>query len=471
VRIDGRYLVAWALGATASACVTVQVPPAPLAPQQTLGAFEDRSLDSSNLKSFFEAALAQPIASWPLREWDLNTLTLAAFYYHPDLDMVRAEWSEARAAIVTAGGRPNPALGFTASLVRGGDPGEIPWILQPSVGLLIETAGKRGHRIAEAEAMSDASRFAIADTAWAVRTRVRTHLIDHLLAARELELLRAEETTRSDYADALQTKLDFGDASRQEVDLARVELQRIRVAVRARESQVEETRVALAGAIGVKPASLTSADFAHATLDLPPELETSALLELERRALFARTDILTALATYEATEAAVRLEVARQFPDLQIGPGFRWRESERRWVFDFGLPLPLLNRNEGPIAQAVARRERAAVEVVARQAATVDAIARASTRYAGAIRELQTAREVLVAADTRHGAVGEQFAIGDVDRTAMLGADLELALARGHVLEALRRAQMELGSLEHAVQQPIEPDVRSFESPEAGVTR
>jgi hypothetical protein len=253
-------------------------------------------------------------------------------------------------------------------LVRGGDPGEIPWILQPSVGLLIETAGKRGHRIAEAEAVSDASRFAIADTAWAVRTRVRMHLIDHVLATRELELLRAEETIRSDYTDALQTKLDLGDASRQEVDLARVELQRLRVAVRARESEVEETRVALAGAIGVRPASLTSAGFARGTLDLPPQLETSALLELERRALLARTDILTALAMYQAAEAAVRLQVARQFPDLQIGPGFRWRESERRWVFDVGLPLPLLNRNEGPIAEAVARRERAAAQVVARQA-------------------------------------------------------------------------------------------------------
>lgn len=442
-----------------------------MTPQQTLVAFQDRSLDTDNLKVFLESALAQPLASWPLREWDLNTLTLAAFYYHPELDLARAEWSEASAAIVTAGGRPNPALGFTASFVRGGDPGEIPWILQPSVGLLIETAGKRKHRIAEAEGMADVNRFAIADTAWAVRTRVRTHLIDHLLAARELELLRGEETTRSDYADALQTKLDFGDTSRHEVDLARVELQRIRLAVRARESAVEETRVALAGAIGVKPMSLTSVDLAHGTLDLPPQLETSALLELERRALVARTDILTALATYQAAEAAVRLEVARQFPDLEIGPGFRWRESERRWVFDFGLPLPLLNRNAGPIAEAVARRQRAAAEVVTRQAAAVDLIARASTRYTGALRELQTARDVLVAAETRHSNVGEQFAIGDVDRTAMLGADLELTLARAHVLAALRKAQMEMGSLEHAVQQPIEPGVRSFGSPEAGVTR
>jgi cobalt-zinc-cadmium efflux system outer membrane protein len=460
-----------ALAALTTACATVQVPSAPIAPVQTVAAFDARTLDSSDLKAFIEAATNEPVAVWPPTEWDLDILTLAAFYYHPDLDVARAEWGQSRAAIVTAGGRPNPELGFAASLVRGGDPGDIPWILQPRVGLVIETAGKRGHRIAQAEAVSEASRFSIADMAWQVRSRVRANLLDHLLAMRELDLLRAEETVRADYADALQTKLDFGDASRQEVDVARLELQRLRVAVRAGESQVEETRVALAGAIGVRPATLTSARLSHGALDTPPPLDTAAMLDLERNALLARTDILAALATYQAAEAAVRLDVARQFPDLQIGPGFRWRESERRWVFDFGVPIPLLNRNEGPIAEAMARRQRAAADVLALQAATVDAIAGASTRYAGALREVQTAREVQMAAETRQGAVSEQFTLGDVDRTAMLGAGLEVTLARAQVMAALRKAQMELGILENAIRRPLEPGVRAFASPEAGGAR
>ena len=467
----GFRLTACVLAALTTACATMQVPPAPITPQETAAALEERSLDASGLKSFLEAALGQPLSVWPPAEWDLDTLTLAAFYYHPDLDLVRAGWSEARAAIVTAGGRANPALGFTASFVRGGDPGEIPWILQPGVGLVIETAGKRGHQIAQAEAASEASRLAIADTAWQVRSRVRTQLVDHVLATGELELLRAEESIRAQYAEALQTKLDFGDASRQEVDLARLELQRVRVAVRASASQAADARVALAGALGVRPATLVAARIAHSLLEAPPSLDAAAMPELERNALLARTDVLAALASYQAAEAAVRLEVARQYPDLQIGPGFRWRESERRWVFDFGIPIPLLNRNEGPIAEAIARRERAAADVLARQAAAIDAISRASTRYFGTLGELQTAREVLTAAETRHRAVREQFAAADVDRTVMLGADLELILARGHATAAVRKVQMELGALENALQRPLGPGVRAFASPEVGATR
>jgi outer membrane protein TolC len=135
------------------------------------------------------------------------------------------------------------------------------------------------------------------------------------------------------------------------------------------------------------------------------------------------------------------------------------------------MPIPLLNRNEGPIAEAVARRERAAAHVLARQAVTVDTIARSSARYAGALRELQTAREVLTAADTRHAAVREQFELGDVDRTAILGADLEVIIARAQATAALRKAQTELGTLEHALQRPLEAGVRPFASPETDVTR
>jgi outer membrane protein, heavy metal efflux system len=460
-----------AVAGLASACATVQVPPAPIAPLQTMAVFETRSLESSELKRFIEAATNETVAVWPPSEWDLNALTLAALYYHPDLDIARAGWQAAQAAIITAGGRPNPDLGFTASFVRGGEPGIIPWILQPGVALVIETAGKRGHRIAQAEALSDVSRFAIADVAWAVRSTVRAHLLDHVLAERDLEVVRAEEAIRADYAGALQTKLDFGDAVRQDVDFARLELQRLRVTVRAAESRVEETRTALAGAIGIRAASLGTIRVRHPSLDTPGPLGTLDIPSLERDALLSRTDILGALATHEAAEAALRVEVARQFPDVQIGPGFRWRETERRWVFDFGVPIPLPNRNDGPIAEAVAWRARAAAQVLARQAVTVDAIARSSSRYAGALRELQTAREVLAAADTRHAAVHEQFDLGDVDRTALLGADLEVIIARAQATTALRKAQTELGTLEHALQRPLETGVRPFASPEREVTR
>ena len=76
-----------ALAGLTTACATVQVPPAPLAPEQTITRFDARTLDNTNLGDFVRAALNEPTVAWPPAEWDLNTLTLAALYYHPELDV------------------------------------------------------------------------------------------------------------------------------------------------------------------------------------------------------------------------------------------------------------------------------------------------------------------------------------------------------------------------------------------------
>ncbi len=66
-------------------CVNVQ--PHSLRPAETVTAFESRTLAPVDLKQFLETNLHREVQPWPLRPWDLDLLTLAAFYYHPDLDI------------------------------------------------------------------------------------------------------------------------------------------------------------------------------------------------------------------------------------------------------------------------------------------------------------------------------------------------------------------------------------------------
>src|SRR5438477_8398452 len=89
-------------------CVTFH--PKPLLPEKTATDFEARTLQDPGLKAFMEANLQHPLPAWPLHLWNLDTLTLAAFYYHPDLDIARAQWAVARASQRTASERPNPSF-------------------------------------------------------------------------------------------------------------------------------------------------------------------------------------------------------------------------------------------------------------------------------------------------------------------------------------------------------------------------
>ena len=76
---------------------------APISPAETARALESRSLDSAALKAFLEQNLHSYLTNWPAKTWDLETLTMAAFFYHPSLDVARAQWAVAKAGELTAG--------------------------------------------------------------------------------------------------------------------------------------------------------------------------------------------------------------------------------------------------------------------------------------------------------------------------------------------------------------------------------
>ncbi|MGZ5454567.1 MAG: hypothetical protein ACXW2R_10375 [Candidatus Aminicenantales bacterium] len=148
---------------SAVACVRYQA--RPIVPGRALDDLEARRLDSPELGRFLIAN--KEVEAWPPAAWDLKSLTLAALYYHPDMDIARARWGVARGGRITAGERPNPTLSPSVGYNTTSPTSEVtPWIPEVALELTIETAGKRGIRIAEARHLADAARWQILSTAW-----------------------------------------------------------------------------------------------------------------------------------------------------------------------------------------------------------------------------------------------------------------------------------------------------------------
>lgn len=155
---------------TVTGCATYQRQD--LNPAATEVAFRERTLGNPGLRAFAAANSTTKPSQWPPEKFDLPVLTLVAFYFHPDLDVARARLVVAAAGVRTAGARPNPTLNF------GGEHHSIaeavsPWTLGFTLDIPVETAGKRGYRIAQAQAISDAARVELAETGWQVRSRLR----------------------------------------------------------------------------------------------------------------------------------------------------------------------------------------------------------------------------------------------------------------------------------------------------------
>ena len=173
------FLGAWIL----AGCAARRYQSAPIVPRESASRLESRSLGDASLRVFLEENVGHSVAPWPPNSWDLETLSLAALYFSPTLEPARARVAEAQAAVVTAGGRPNPSVSVAPGIPS-------PYLLTLDFAVPIETAGKRGHRIESARSLEHAARFEFADSAWKVRSGVRMALLNHLLATRSFALTK-----------------------------------------------------------------------------------------------------------------------------------------------------------------------------------------------------------------------------------------------------------------------------------------
>jgi len=436
-----------------SGCIRYQAKP--LAPSQTETRFNARTLDDAGLKAFIGRHSPESVKEWPRASWDVNALTLAALYYHPSLDVARAQAAVATAGVITAGARPNPSVGVAAGYT---DSSGSPWLYGIDFDIPIETAGKRGLRIAQATQRAEAARLQLAEAGWQVRSRLRAALLEHLFAGRTIDLLEAERHLRANVVHLMERRFAVGEVSRTEVDAARTQLVQTHVALRAAEGRQAESLIELAAALGLSPPALQGVALEWPELDaLPGEQETSAGM-VQRSGLLNRLDVRRSLVEYDAAEAALQLEVARQYPDIHVGPSYAFDDGANKYKLGVTLTLPVLNQNQGPIAEANARRETVAAQFLALQAQVIGDLHKAQAQYRTALAELREVETSLTELQDRI----ERFTrraveLGEADRLALASVQLQRIIVGRARLEALRHAQTALGALEDAVQRPLSP--------------
>jgi len=389
------------------------------------------------------------MSPWPPKSWDLQTLSLAALYFNPALDLSRARLATAEGAVVTASARPNPTVDFVPGV-------PAPYLLTQDFLFLIETAGKRGARVQIAQKLDEAAQFDLADSAWTVVMGVRQGLLNYIVASRNLELLRTEEKVRGDQVAILEHVLSAGEITRLDVDVARIEASKTQVATRTAEGQSADARAALAAAIGIPVAGLNGAEFSWSNMDTPPAPESLSADQVQRDAVLNRLDIRRSLAQYAAAEAAVHSEIAKQYPNFNIGPGYTYEERNSFFTVGFSTSLPIFNRNQGPIAEAEGRRKEAAAAFVQTQAQVIARSERALAVYTAELNEVGEAQSLYQLQETQLQIVQQSIRAGADNQLSLDAVQIQLSVLARARLDALGRAQRALGDLEDAVQRPLD---------------
>ena len=435
-------------------------------PEQVAATFSERKLDAPKLRAVLDAKLPARVGEWPRCSWDRADLLVAMLYYNDAVAEGRANFAVVIAGRRTARERPNPTIALLTEYANEGNQltqyasqnGGAPlwlWGLTPDLPLDLGT--RRSARITVADATAQQARYEFMETVWRERAALRRAMLDVLMTEREVSLLEKVRVDRQSQLEMARRRLEAGAASHGDLDRlvadAVADEQRLHDARR----RVSAARSALAGTIGVPVAALDSIPLAWDRLEEPRDVDQGLIARWREEALLERADVHGAVLGYSVAEEALRLEVAKQFPQVHIGPAYTWDHGVHRLQFNLSMELPILNQNRGPIGEAEARRQQAGTHLEGTVATAYQEIDEAIRQWHLALERFADARgPVYDAAQHIYEETEREFEAGNNDRTELVAARVARSLVELQIIDAVRTAQEALAALEDAMRRPLE---------------
>jgi outer membrane protein TolC len=177
------------------------------------------------------------------------------------------------------------------------------------------------------------------------------------------------------------------------------------------------------------------------------EFASSARLAPESRdaALAAIRDtnpaVLVARADYETAERTLEEEIRKQWPDLDLAPGYGEQDGDREFVLGIGVVLPVLNGNRAGIAMAEAKREAARGRAESELRRVLGALLAAEERLAQSVGRREALEKTLVPlVEAQYAETREVARLGEV-KTLVLLESLKQQLEVRNEVTAARREE------------------------------
>jgi outer membrane protein TolC len=371
--------------------------------------------------------------------WTDRQLALAALHFRPELSRARAEWRAALAGEVSAGARPQPGAQADLERAVSGSQGASPWVVSLTGLYALGLGGKRGARVLQARARSAVAEAELRLAAWQVVSEVRSAVVDSWRARQELADAEIEAETLEQIRTLTESRYREAVLTSSELARAGGEVQAARTAASEARGAVLTAEAGLTRAIAVPSSALDHVRVAPPTVAGCEWLDSLGRDSVDAIGLRNRAEMSQALARYALAEADLRQQVAQQYPDLELGPGFIWDQGVHRWTLLLTLPKLLINRNRGPIGEASAQRTAAAARVAEVQEQVLGATGGGQLACRAAGIQLAAADSQLVAADSAAKLAGLAFQRGETGRIEVAQAELLLLRARRTHHAARRR--------------------------------
>jgi len=140
---------------------------------------------------------------------------------------------------------------------------------------------------------------------------------------------------------------------------------------------------------------------------------------------------------------------------VHLNPGYELDQTDNKWHLGLSVELPILNQNQGPIAQANARRKTVGAKFEAKQAAVFGEIETALAAYRAARAKADTAATLADEAAHASDTTKRMVDAGELAPLELTRRRIEASASNLSRLEARIQAQQAIGALEAALQVPL----------------
>ena len=371
---------------------------------------------------------------------------LARAHDHPRLRAAASARDAAGGAALQAGALPNPELSVLVEDTRRATRTTTVALNQP-----LELGGQRGARRGAAELAQRQAQAELATREAEVRAAVVAAWYELALAQRRQALSAELAGLAARATQAAAQRVAAGKAPPIEETRARVAEAQVRASAAGTDGDARAARQQLAAAMGI-----VQPDFERVADPLDRLPDPAAWSTLEQR-IGATPAWQQADLEVQRREALSSAERGKRLPDLTLTLGLKRDEQfvreggRNQAVLGFSLPLPLFDRNQGALAEALKREDQARAEREVLRAEWHNQAVQARERLAAAVAEARSLREhVLPAAAEALSLATRGYELGRYGFIELLDAqrtrfDAELQALRAAA--AAWRAEAELQRL------------------------
>lgn len=351
---------------------------------------------------------------------------------NPEVAAAKRQWEATEGQVLQGRSRPNPELAYSLEDTRSKTRTQS-WQLN----LPVELGGKRAARTKAAEKTREQAQAQLAELQATVRANVAAAYFDVLTAQERLVLARDSAALAKSSTDTVSKRVAAGKVSPVEESKARVAEAGVRVELAQAASEQRNALSRLFALLGRIDAPYTVLEGKAENLPSVPSLaDLQPLISSAPGVVLARIEV-------DRRKALTALEQSKRVPDVTVSVGMQRSNETQRNVLLFGVsvPLPVFDRNQGNLLEALKLEDKARDEL---QAATVrlhSEVAQARERLTTITAEVQSLQQdVLPGAKSAYDAATIGFENGKFNFLEVLDAQRTYFTAKSQYLKALGEA-------------------------------